>query len=124
MPDAAQIAYDAYTAHRHATSDYGAFLPTWGVLPQEMKDAWNMAVAAVIETQSTGGARPPECFHFVKGQYVSWVMRPDWHFMVIWRQHYDGPDGRFCEYGVQADEGNRHVYTVYEGSLSPVEETP
>lgn len=122
MPDATQIAYDAYAAHRHSTSEYGAFLPTWDVLPQEMKDAWNMAVAAVMDPASHGCAAP--LFHFVKGQRVSWDMHSTYHFTVIWRQYFDGPDGHSSEYGVQADEGERYIYTAKERALSSVEEAP
>ena len=48
MPDLAQIAYEAYAAHQDWKNYQGNPIPAWADVRQDIKDAWDAAVQAVL----------------------------------------------------------------------------
>lgn len=51
MPDDAEVAYTAFAEHQHWQSFQGAALPAWAQVPQDIKDAWRVAIGAVRRGQ-------------------------------------------------------------------------
>lgn len=56
MPDYARIAYEAYAEHQDWKNYQGNTIPTWDDVRQDIKDAWDAAVQAVLNVSSGGGA--------------------------------------------------------------------
>lgn len=49
----AQIAYEAYAAHQDWKNYAGNPIPDWEQVRNDIKEAWQAAVDAVLETPST-----------------------------------------------------------------------
>jgi hypothetical protein len=49
MPDYAKIAYEAYAEHQDWKNYQGNPIPTWDVVRQDIKDAWDAEVRAVLD---------------------------------------------------------------------------
>lgn len=53
MIDYARIAYEAYAQHQGWKNYQGNPIPQWDAVRQDIKDAWDTAVQAVLDVQHT-----------------------------------------------------------------------